>query len=63
MALARPPSFWPGGGVICVNNDRLRPGRPFQIRLNRISASQTRPSAAAATESARRIASVRLRAR
>ncbi len=61
MALSNPPVLEPGGGVISVNTCALRPVRPFQNRVNRISASQVTPNSAAPTQSTRMTMSKRLR--
>jgi len=57
MALRRPPSVDPGGGVFFVKTSRLMPARPLKNRVNRISASQVTPNAAAAKQSPRMIRS------
>src|SRR5271156_3991510 len=53
IAFKRPPSFEPGGGVFWVKTSRLRPLRPLKNSVNRISASQVTPKAAAPIQSQR----------
>ena len=55
IGLSRPPAA-PGGGVISVKTASDRPPRPFQSSTPRISTSQPRPNAVAASESAMAIA-------
>ena len=50
MALSRPPEA-PGGGVISVNTRSERPLKPSHSSVPRISTSQPRPNAVAASDS------------
>ncbi len=61
IAFSNPPALAPGGGVISVKSWKLSPVRPFQNRVNRISASQVTPNKAAATQRARTMMSRRRR--
>src|ERR1044071_1035902 len=51
IALSKPPSL-PGGGVIFVKRSSVSPPKPSLTTSNRIQASQKRPNAIAASESA-----------
>ena len=61
MAFASPPVFDPGGGVICVNTDRLMPPNPSQNSVKRMSPRKVMPKTAAALHSARMMRLRRLR--